>query len=76
MLYCLLTIFPDCAEFCQDFEAETGRVEMGLDPINCPIKDDVAMSLLRLDIVVAYLARLKATMTQVDAELWPQVELS
>ena len=53
---------------------------MGLDPINCPIKDDVAMNLLRLescmDNVVAYLARLKAAMTRVDAELWPQAELS
>ena len=53
---------------------------MGLDPINCPVKDDVTMNLLRLesrmDSVVAYLARLKAAMTRVDAELWPQVELS
>ena len=53
---------------------------MGLDPINCPVKDDVAMNVLRLesrmDNAVAYLARLKAAMTRVDAELWPQVELS
>ena len=80
LLYCRLTIFPDCAELCQDFEAETGRVETGLDPINCPVKDDVAMNLLRLesrlDGAVAYLARLKAAMTQVDAELWPRAELS
>ena len=44
------------------------------------MKDDVAMNLLRLesrlDGVVAYLARLKAAMTRVDAELWPQAELS
>ena len=44
------------------------------------MKDDVAMNLLRLesrmDSVVAYLARLKAAMTRVDAELWPQAELS
>ena len=70
----------NCAELCQDFEAETGRVETGLDPINCPVKDDVAMNVLRLesrmDIAVAYLARLKAAMTRVDAELWPQAELS
>ena len=63
----------DCAEFCQDFEAETGRVEMGLDPINCPVKDDVAMNVLRLesrmDSAVTYLACLKAAMTRVDAEL-------
>lgn len=30
----------------------------------------------RLDGVVAYLARLKAVMAQVDAELWPRTELS
>ena len=80
MLYCRLIIFFDCAEFCQDFEAETRRVETGLDPIHCPVKDDVAMNLLRLesrmDSVVAYLARLKAAVTRVDAELWPQAELS
>ena len=70
----------DCAELCQDFEAETERVETGLDPINCPVKDDVAMNVLRLesrmDNAVAYLTRLKAAMTRVDAELWPQAELS
>ena len=80
MLYCRLTTFPDCAELHQHFEAETGRVETGLDPINCPVKDDVAMNLLRLeshmDSVVAYLARMNTTMTRVDAELWPQAELS
>ena len=44
------------------------------------MKDDVAMNLLRLesrlDGAVAYLAQLKAAMTRVDAELWPQAELS
>ena len=78
--YCRFIIFRDGTELCQDFEAETGQVETGLDPINCPAKDDVAMNLLRLesrmDSDVAYLARLKAAMTRVDAELWPQVELS
>ena len=29
-----------------------------------------------MDGAVAYLARLKAAMTRVDAELWPQAELS
>ena len=75
LYYCGFTIFHDGAELCQDFEAETGRVETGLDPINCPVKDDVAMNLLRLesrmDSVVAYLARMKTAMTRVDAELWP-----
>ena len=44
------------------------------------MKDEVAMNLLRLesrlDGAVDYLARLKAAMTRVDAELWPQAELS
>ena len=72
--------FCNGAELCQDFEAETGRVKTGLDPINCLVKDDIAMNLLRLeshlDGVVAHLARLKAAMAQVDAELWPRAELS
>ena len=44
------------------------------------MKDEVAMNLLRLELRldgdVDYLARLKAAMTRVDAELWPQAELS
>ena len=44
------------------------------------MKDDIAMNLLRLesrlDGAVAYLARVKAAMTRVDAELWPRAELS
>ena len=44
------------------------------------MNDEVAMNLLRLesclDDAVDYLARLKAAMTRVDAELWPQAELS
>ena len=50
-----------------------------LHPINCPVKDDVAMSVLRLesrmDSAVDYLARLKVAMSWIDAELWPQMEL-
>ena len=81
MLSCSrLIVFRNGIELCQDFEAETGRVETGLDPINCPVKDDVAMNLMRLesrlDGAVAYLARLKAAMTRVDTKLWPQAELS
>ena len=30
----------------------------------------------RMDSAVTYLARLKAVMTRVDAELWPHAELS
>ena len=41
--------------------------------MNSPVKDDVAMNVLRfesrLDSAVDYLARLQATMTQIDAEL-------
>ena len=51
---------------------------MDLDPINFPVKDDVAMNVLRLesrmDNAVAYLARLKAAMTGVDAELSQDLE--
>ena len=65
-LSCLIELsthcFFDYTELCQDFEAETGRVETGLDPINCPVKDDVAMNMLwldtHLDSAVDYLARL------------------
>ena len=78
--YCRLIVFRDGTKLCQDFEAKTGRVETGLNPINCPVKDEVATNLLqlesRLDGAVDYLARLKAAMTRVDAELWPQAELS
>ena len=79
LYYCRLIVFRDGTELCQDFEAETGRVETGLGLINCPVKDDIVMNLLRLesrlDGVVDYLARLKPAMTRVDAELWPQAEL-
>ena len=72
--------FFDRAELCQEFEAETGRVETDLDPINYPVKDDVVMNVLRLesrlDSAVDYLARLKAAMTRVDDELWLQAEFS
>ena len=44
------------------------------------MKDEVAMNLLRLesrlDGAVDYLARMKAAMSRVDAELWPREELS
>ena len=44
------------------------------------MKDEVAMNLLRLesrlDGAVDYLARLQAAMVRVDAELWPQAEMS
>ena len=56
------------AEFCPNFEEETGRIEPGLDPINSPVKDETAMNLLRLesriDGVVDYLARLKVAMSR------------
>lgn len=64
------------AEFCQNFEEETGRIEPGLDPINSPVKDETAMNLLRLesriDGVVDYLARLKVSMSRIDPTLWPE----
>ena len=64
------------AEFCQNFEEETGRIEPGLDPINSPVKDETAMNLLRLesriDGVVDYLARLKVATSRIDTALWPE----
>ena len=67
------------AEFCQNFEEETGRIEPGLDPINSPVKDETAMNLLRLesciDGVVDYLARLKVAMSRIDPALWLEAVL-
>ena len=67
------------AEFCQNFEEETGRIELGLDPINSPVKDETAMNLLRLesriDGVVDYLARLKVATSRIDTALWPEAML-
>ena len=63
------------AEFCRNFEEETGRVETSLDPINSPVKDEAAMNVLRLESriagVVDYLARLKVAMSRIDTALWP-----
>ena len=67
------------AEFCQNFEEETRRIEPGLDPINSPVKDETAMNLLRLesriDGAVDYLARLKVAMSRIDPALWPEAVL-
>ena len=67
------------AEFCQNFEEETRRIEPGLDPINSPVKDETAMNLLRLesciDSVVGYLARLKVAMSRIDPALWLEAVL-
>ena len=41
------------AEFCQNFEVETGRLETNLDPVNSPMKDEVAMNVFRLESRVA-----------------------
>ena len=67
------------AEFCQNFEEETSRVEKGLDPINSPVKDEAAMNVLRLESrvtsVVDYLARLKVAMSRINTSLWPGTTL-
>ena len=67
------------AEFCQNFEEETGRIEPGLDPINSPMKDETAMNLLhlvsRIDSAMDYLAQLKVAMSRIDPALWPEVVL-
>ena len=67
------------AEFCQDFEEETGRIEPGLDPINSPVKDEAAMNVLRLESRIAamvdYIARLKVATSRIDTVLWPRETL-
>ena len=67
------------AEFCQDFDEETGKVETGLDPIASPVCDETAMNVLRLESPVAgitsYLARLKEAVSRVDSLLWPKATL-
>ena len=67
------------AEFCQDFDEETGKVETGLDPIASPVCDETAMNVLRLESRVAsvtsYLARLKEAVSRVDSLLWPRATL-
>ena len=66
-------------EFCQNFEEETSRVEIGLDPINSLVKDETAMNVLRLEsriaAVVDYLARLKAATSRINTSLWPEETL-
>ena len=50
-------------------------METSLDPINSPVKDEVAMNMLRLEsriaAVVDYLARLKVATSRIDTTLWP-----
>src|SRR5215216_1398962 len=74
-----LITFPFRAEFCQNFEEETGRIETGLDPINSPIKDEAAMNMLRLESrlasVLDYIARLKVAQSWIDKELCPEIVL-
>ena len=63
------------AEFCQNFEEETSRLEPNLDPVNSPMDDKVAMNVFRLEsrvaAVVDYLARLKVATSRIDSTLWP-----
>ena len=67
------------AEFCQNFEEETNRLEPNLDPVNSPVNDEVAMDIFRLEsrvaAVVDYLARLKAATSRIDSTLWPEETL-
>ena len=66
-------------EFCQNFEEETGRLVVNLVPINSLVKDEVAMSVLRLEsrvaAVIDYLARLKVATSRIDTTLWPRETL-
>ena len=67
------------AEFCQNFEEETSRLEPNLDPVNSPMDDEVAMNVFRLEsrvaAVVDYLARLKVATSRIDSTLWPRETL-
>lgn len=76
---CCLDFGVVLAEFCQNFEEETGRLETNLHPINSPVKDEVAMNVLRLEsrvaAVVDYLTRLKVTTSRIDTTLWPRETL-
>ena len=67
------------AEFCPNFDEETGQIETGLDPIVSPVGDDAAMNVLRLESRVAsvtsYLARLKVAVSRIDSSLWPRATL-
>ena len=76
---CCLDSVVVLAEFCQNFEEETGRLEPNLDPINSPVNDEVAMNVLRLEsrvaAIVDYLARLKVATSRIDAMLWPRETL-
>ena len=48
-------------------------METGLDPINSPMKDETAMSVLRLEsrvaAIVDYLARLEVATSRIDTML-------
>ena len=61
------------AEFCRNFDEETGRVEPGLDPTYSIVKDEAAMNILRLESRLTSatdsLGRLKAVMSRIDAAL-------
>ena len=67
------------AEFYQDFDEETRRVETGLDPIASPVCDETAMNVLRLESRIAsatsYLVRLKEVVSRIDSSLWPGATL-
>ena len=53
----LLDLVIILAEFCQNFEEETSRLEPNLDPVNSPVNDEVAMDVLRQESPVAEIGR-------------------
>ena len=75
----LLDLVTTLAEFCQNFEEETSRLEPNLDPVTSPVNDEVAMDVFGLEsrvaAVVDYLARLKAATSRIDSTLWPEETL-
>ncbi len=64
---------------CKDAREEKLASIKVLDPIHSPVKDEVAMNVLRLEShvagVVDYLARLKVAMSRIDTSLWPRATL-
>ena len=75
----LTRIFPPCADFYQNFEQETDRIEPGLDSTKSLVKYEATLNVLRLEAhlnsILGYIARLKVALTRIDQELWPEDKL-
>ena len=58
---------------------ETEEVEPSLDPINTPLGDGPTLNLFRVNSgltkVEKYVTRLRAVVSKIDKELWPEDDL-